>query len=241
MIRRIEFERLRACARKARGIPRYLLDRMVLRTWILYLSGWSSKPSKGYSLNHLKYYGEIVVGPVQRDEALFLYSLVVTVDPKTLVEFGFHRGHSAINFLKAMSPDAMLCSYDISDDSAKIAGRIHDKRFRFTQKSQADFEWSDVDNRPVDLAFFDAAHDSDLNMQTFDRLQRTLSDRALVVVHDTGRHCTTGLIHQPDERRFVNHVKMNLPGVDQVHLHSTSKFRHGLTLMQRNVGPLALS
>lgn len=213
---------------------------------------------KTYSLGHLMCFKDYVAGPIQRDEALLLYALVKTVDPKTIVEFGFDRGHSATNFLKAMSSDSRLYSYDISDVSMRLARKIHDERFRFIFKSQTDFEYSDVDNRLVDLVFFDASHDFHLNVATFEKVRKFLSERALIIVHDTGAwygklkgsktpegyfvggKASAGYIHRPDERRFVNHIRENMEGFDQIHMHSTSKFRHGLTVLQRNVDALPI-
>ena len=211
-----------------------------------------------YSLSHLNNFEEYAAGPIQRDEALLLFALVKTVDPKTIVEFGFLAGHSAKNFLIAMSSDARLYSYDISEASGKLAMKINDKRFKFILKSQTEFAPSDVDNRMIDLAFFDAAHDFQLNVATFEKLMGSLSERALMVVHDTGawygdlkgsrspegyfldRQRGLGYIHRPDERKFVNYIKETMPDFDQIHFHSTSKFRHGLTILQRNTSPLAL-
>ena len=213
---------------------------------------------KKYSLGHLRRFEEYAAGPIQRDEALLLYALVKTVDPKTIVEFGFLAGHSSTNFLRAMSSDARLYSYDIADASMRIARKIRDERFRFIFKSQADFDCSDVDNRLVDLVFFDGSHDFDLNVVTFEKVRKCLSERALVIVHDTGAwygdlqgrqtpegyfaggSIDAGYIHRPDERKFVNYIRVNMEGFDQIHLHSTSKFRHGLTVLQRNVDALSV-
>lgn len=176
-----------------------------------------------YSLGHLRHFQEYSAGPIQRDEALLLYALVKTIDPKTIVEFGFLAGHSAINFLKAMSSDAMLYSYDILDLSKQASRKIHDARFRFIYKSQAEFEHSDVENRLVDLVFFDGSHDFQLNVVTFERVRECLNESALIIVHDTGAWCSIidgfqtnegyfidgltsrGYIHRPDERKFVNY------------------------------------
>ena len=49
---------------------------------------------------HLTFYDELSWGPVQRDEALVLYSLVRAIRPQTVVEIGFLRGDSAFNFLR---------------------------------------------------------------------------------------------------------------------------------------------
>jgi predicted O-methyltransferase YrrM len=240
--------RIGTYTRKARLLPTsiltYVLNRdrtwpYLDRTWPLYLSVLRNRPTTKYSLGHLRYFGEIVMGPVQRDEALFLYGLVKIVDPKTIVEFGFSRGHSATNFLKAMSSDSRLYSYDISDASVQLARRIHDNRFRLIHKSQVDFDSSDVDHRRVDFAFFDASHDCDLNLLTFDRLRISLSDRALIAVHDTGSHwLDPSHPIKPHEREFVNHVRLSMPDFDLIHLDCTTKYRHGLTLLQRNPEPL---
>jgi cephalosporin hydroxylase len=232
---------------------------MTIRTIIAkVLSLPRSIAGTGYSLNHLRFFQDSEIGPIQKDEALFLYAIVKTVDPKTIVEFGFYQGHSAMNFLKAMSFDARLYSYDISEASMKVARKIHDKRFKFIFKSQTEFAPSDVDNRMIDLAFFDAAHDFQLNVATFEKLKGSLSARALIVVHDTGvwygdlkglktpqghflnGSASSGYIHQPGERAFVNYIKENWKDFDQIHLHSTSKFRHGMTVLQRNAKPLPL-
>ncbi|MDG7041492.1 MAG: class I SAM-dependent methyltransferase [Nitrososphaerota archaeon] len=211
---------------------------------------------KSYSLNHLGSFDDYAQGPMQRDEALLLYALVKTVDPKTIVEFGFFLGNSAINFLKSMSRDARLYSFDIWDVSKQAATQIKDPRFKFIFKSQTDFEPADIDNNTVNLAFFDAAHDFDLNVTTFAKLKDSLAEKALIVVHDTGawyvnpkgfkteegyflNGSATTYIHRPGERKFVNYIKTN-GGFDQIHLHSTSKFRHGLTILQKNAGPLPL-
>ena len=211
-----------------------------------------------YSLRHLSHFKDSDIGPIQRDEALLLYALVKTVDPKTIVEFGFLAGHSAKNFLRAMSSDARLFSYDISEASMKSARKIRDKRFKFIFKSQTEFAPSDVDNRMIDLAFFDAAHDFQLNVETFEKLIGSLSARALIVVHDTGawygdfkgletpqghflnESASSGYIHQPGERAFVNYIRENMKDFDQIHLHCTSKFRHGMTVLQRNAKLLPL-
>lgn len=213
---------------------------------------------KNYSLSHLRYYQEYAAGPIQRDEALLLYALVKTVDPKTVVEFGFLVGDSAINFLKAMSADARLYSYDVTAMSMHSARKIRDDRFTFILKSQAEFQCSDVDKRLVDLVLFDGSHDFHINMVTLKEVMKCLSERALIIVHDTGawygdmkgfqtsegyfidRLRNRGYIHRPDERKFVNYIRENIKDFDQIHLHSTSKFRHGLTVLQRNDTPLSV-
>lgn len=243
--------RIKTIIKRMISLPRYLIWRGIKSPLfdLFFLR-------KQYSLSHLRYFVEYAAGPIQRDEALLLYALVKTVDPKTIVEFGFLAGHSSTNFLKAMSSHARLYSYDIADFSMQSARRIRDERFRFVFKSQADFDCSDVDNRLVDLVFFDGSHDFHLNVLTFEKVRMCLSERAFIIVHDTGAwygdmkgfqtpegyfidgSTSRGYIHRPDERKFVNYIRENMADFDQIHLHSVYKFRHGLTVLQRNVDKL---
>lgn len=210
--------------------------------------------------SHLFSFSEEQIGPVQRDEALLLFGLTRTINPETVVEFGFQNGHSALNFLLAASPECRVFSYDISDRSEEIAQRClhHFKNFQFIRKSQTDFAPSDIDFRKIDLCFLDASHDTDMNLKTFELILPELSDGAILAVHDTGvwnaklfaethsKFVKSDLgkemgqwidaeRYQPvvEERRFVNTLLNNYPEFSQIHLHCLSKLRMGLTLLQR--------
>ena len=63
----------------------------------------------GHNFSHLDEGGMHGAG---REDALLMYALVQMLWPKTIVEFGFYRGHSAVNFLKAMPVDCRLFSFD---------------------------------------------------------------------------------------------------------------------------------
>lgn len=100
--------------------------------------------------------------------------------------------------------------------------------------------------------FLDGGHDLAVNQATFERLIPLLSDRAVIVVHDTGAiprslwpagHLALAITagwagdefeHQPDERAFVNWLLDCYPEFSQIHLHSRRAFRHGMTLLQRS-------
>ncbi len=196
-----------------------------------------------YDLNHLKQETQIVYGPIQDDEALFLFGLVKTLRPKTVTEFGYSSGVSALNFLKALDEDTKLYSYDIN-----AATPHNDIRFKFYKKSQTEFEFSDVENRKIDLAFFDDGHLFDLNSVAFTKIVDYLAPNAIIVVHDTGLHVVKkesfeicvcdfenycGAAHQYDERRFINWIISNYPEWEIIHLHSFNIFRHGFTILQK--------
>ena len=132
-------------------------------------------------VSHLAFYEEEnASGPIQRDEALFLYGAIRVIRPKTVVEIGFLRGQSAFNFLRAMDDDAVLYSFDI-DPLAESAARTifaNDQRLRFTLKSQDKIGAEDVDNRSIDFVLLDASHDLAMNRETFTRIEPLLAPGA---------------------------------------------------------------
>ncbi|MBX3425607.1 MAG: class I SAM-dependent methyltransferase [Pirellulales bacterium] len=221
--------------------------------------GWlcSLLPERRTGALHLATYAnDASMGPLQRDEALLMLALAKTLAPRTVVEFGFFQGHSAFNFLQGLDEDALLVSFDVSDVSARHARRAFSQRanFRFVQKSQTDFAPADVDGRPVELVFLDAAHELDLNQATWRRLLPALAPEAIVAIHDTGLWAREHFLpvhrefaatrpeawldaerfaHQPGEREFVNWILDEFPEFSVIHLHSTRRLRHGLTLLQR--------
>lgn len=207
-----------------------------------------------YDLSHLKDYKELCSGPIQSDEALFLYSLVKVLRPKVIVEFGFYLGHSAINFLRAMPENCKLYSFDHWVKSKQVASQIKDDRFKFIFKNQQDFFSEDIDNNLIDIIFIDASHKCEINIKMFNKIKNSLNENALILIHDTGSWNIDYLgeqiknipspghyflnkkeyLHQPDERWFVNYLRRHYPKFNQIHLHSLNTLRHGLTILQRN-------
>jgi predicted O-methyltransferase YrrM len=193
---------------------------------------------------------------LQRDEALFLLGLVKVIRPQTVVEFGFHYGHSAFNFLQALDPESRLFSYDIADTAAEIARRCFRgwRNFRFIHKSQDAFSPSDIDGQKIDLVFIDASHQIDLNKRTFSAILPVLAPNAIICVHDTGTWSKSQMgpiqqefakerpgdwisddefQHLRDEREFVNWIITDHP-FHAVHFHTLRCIRNGITLLQRN-------
>ena len=149
---------------------------------------WPALRKELPDLAHLARHAETAWGPVQRDEALLLHAMVRVLRPSTVVEIGFLRGDSALNFLCALDADARLYSFDIDPASESVARERfrHDSRFVFRRRSQADLTAEDMDGRRPDLVFLDAAHDFELNRTTFSRLLPIMSPNAILAVHDTG-------------------------------------------------------
>jgi predicted O-methyltransferase YrrM len=208
----------------------------------------------------MELFDELGRGPIQRDEALFLFALVRVLRPRTIVEIGFLRGHSALNFLRALDADARLYSFDIDPKCEERARERFgdDPRLVFRTRSQDALTADDVDGREADLVFLDASHDLALNQRTFERLLPLMSERGILAVHDTGAvprafvppghwwlQTDDGWVDDerevlPDERAFVNWILESQPDFSEIHLHSRRTLRLGLTLVQRSA-PLARS
>jgi len=202
-------------------------------------------------ISHLTVFSEIANGPIQREEALFLYSVLRVLRPQTVVEIGFLNGRSAHNFLCALEPDARLYSFDIHGAEGAHALFGHDSRFTFRTRSQDELTPEDIDGRKADFVFLDASHELDLNLRTFARLLPLMAPDAILAIHDTGtiprRFVRDGHYFlasdvgwvgderevMPDERAFMNWLLEEHPEFAQVHFHSRRTVRCGFTLLQR--------
>jgi predicted O-methyltransferase YrrM len=220
---------------------------------------WLTRGIEPPDIAHLTLARDKLGGPVQRDEALLLHGLLRVLRPKTVVEIGFFRGHSAFNFARALDPDARLYSFDIDPACAERAAEVFggDPRVTVRQRSQTELSAADLEGRLADFVFLDASHDLELNRLTFERLLPLMRPDAILAVHDTGtlpRELLAPLNHwalslperwvdgecevMPGERAFVNWVLDEHPGFAQIHLHSRNTLRCGITLLQRSA-PLA--
>lgn len=213
-----------------------------------------SEETPAPDISHLTLFSEVADGPVQREEALFLYSLLRVVRPRTVVEIGFLNGRSALNFLCALDADARLYSFDIDEKCAARARYLfgHDPRFTFRTRSQAELTSHDIDGREADFVFLDASHELDMNRLTLRQLLPLMAPDALLAVHDTGTvprrfvasdhywlDSEAGWIDDerevmPGERAFLNWLLEEHPEFSQVHFHSRRTVRCGITVLQRS-------
>lgn len=241
-------------AGKLRGPARRAFYRSSAVRKLVSAARWPTQRHDAPDISHLALSSEVANGPVQREEALFLYSLMRVVRPKIVVEIGFLRGRSAHNFLCALDTDARLYSFDIDENCAERARELsgHDPRFTFRIRSQTELTREDIDGREADFVFLDASHEFDLNRRTFRRLLPLMAPNAILAVHDTGtipRHLlapdhywfesTIGWLGDerevmPGERAFSNWLLDEHPEFSQVHFHSRKTLRCGITVLQRS-------
>ena len=208
------------------------------------------KVNAKYDFAHLTQATEKVWGPLQDDEALFLYGFIKVIRPKVIVECGMLTGYSTVNFLKALDADASHFTFDIVMHNPKSPAFL-DKRFKFVLKSQADFSPADINNQKIDFVYVDNGHYFDVNVEFWKKVIASIQPNGIMAVHDTGLHnrvelpdesvqsCVCdfdefcGIEHVPPERQFINWVIDNYPEWEVLNFHSFNFYRHGLTFLQR--------
>lgn len=200
---------------------------------------------------------EIVIGPIQRSEAIMLYGLIKTIRPRRVVEVGFYRGDSCAVLCAATAgdPDATVESYDVrwvdENDKNSLKAQYPHLTVEICDQRQVMSRTAASDSRLIDFLFIDASHDLEINQATWASFVTRMSSNAVVMVHDTGlwvdthrppdfthgrpgtKHGVTGRFHQPDEVMFVQWIEKNFPNWTRMDFMSVNAFRHGFTLLQR--------
>lgn len=152
-----------------------------------------------YNLNFLHTFDETTLGPVQKDEALFLYGLCKMVRPQIVLEVGCLLGKSLEVWINAGVPYIYAVDCRISDQVKHLqTGRGTNGMVCIEQdmKDPIDF----VRGFP-DLVFVDASHNFEDNIQLVKNLVNVLPSGALIIFHDTG-HVKDELLTQ-DARNYI--------------------------------------
>lgn len=198
-----------------------------------------------YNLEHLTQNDDqVVLGPIQDDEALFLYSMIRTMRLATILEIGGLSGYSARNFLKATEniPNSIVYTIDVNEVQPL------ESRHKCIIKDAKLISKRDID-RPIDLVFFDC-HVYEAQMTLYNNLLKEgiITDDTIIALHDTNLHYIKtvpwaipkddGFIHQGVERMMVDDFKKL--NYDIICMHTTKSkhdsnlpFRHGLTICKK--------
>lgn len=204
-----------------------------------------------YNLEHLSQESQSVFGPIQDDEALFLYALIKIMKLQYVVEIGGLRGYSATNFSKAICEQGIVITVDTTPLTPVS------NNHKVVTKLAHLVETKDLPLPHIDLVFFDA-HDYESQMCFFHNMKNNslISDNTIIALHDTGTHPNpnrpyqryissdnrygnNGFIHVFPERFMCNEL-MRI-GYCPIHLHVNNntisntdiKFRHGLTILSK--------
>lgn len=200
-----------------------------------------------YDLSHLTQEStQNVWGPIQDDEALFLYSIIRGSRISKILEIGGLSGYSARNFLQAMtlSKNPVLYTCDLNP-VPKLADN-----HKTIIKNAMELTREDLDNQQLEMVFFDC-HDY-VQLDIFFRLkdQNIIGEDTILALHDTNLHYEPynrigkyvekegGYAHQEVERSMTNIFK-NL-GYDVFSIKTTKDkhddefpIRHGITVCRK--------
>jgi len=137
-----------------------------------------------YNLTHLvQPQHQRVLGPIQDDEALFLYSIVKGMRLKRVLEIGGLSGYSAMNFIASMDQvDGTMYTVDIIIVPTLAANH------KVITKNALELTAADVDDKPLDLVFFDC-HDM-VQMDIYHSFvkQNIITEKTILALHDTNLH-----------------------------------------------------
>lgn len=198
-----------------------------------------------YNLEHLiQNNKQDVMGPIQDDEALFLYSIIKGMRLKTVLEIGFGSGYSATNFLRAVGDDGCVITIDIGNFNSIQKNHIPlVKDVNLVKKE-------DILIDKIDMIFFDC-HIYDCQLKLYNELKNAniITDDTVLALHDTNlwikdytnenkRKIEEGVVHQSVERKLVNYFYDI--GYSPFCLHTRPEihneefpFRHGVTVMSK--------
>lgn len=204
-----------------------------------------------YNTNFLHPFNETTLGPIQGDEALFLYGLCQMVKPQVVLEIGCLIGQSLRVWINAGVPFIYAVDANISDDVKELQrGQGTNGMLCFEQDMKEPIDF--VRGIP-DLVFIDASHVLEDNIQVVKNLVNVLGSGALVIFHDTGHWAKEHIdkdkqwfldtyggkwdedleawAHCPDEKETIKWISENT-NWQRVDLWTTVVPRCGLTIFQ---------
>ena len=200
-----------------------------------------------YNLDHLiQPENQNVSGPIQDDEALFLYSIIRGCRLQRILEIGGLSGYSAKNFLEALQFNKNGIVYTCDLNPVPVLAENH----KVIIKNALNLTIDEIDNAPLDLLFFDC-HDM-IQMDIYYKFvsQGIINDNTILALHDTNlhyppyQHCgvyiqqENGFAHQPVERHMVNIFKQlgyDIFSISTDHTKHSPDFpvRHGITVCKK--------
>lgn len=201
-----------------------------------------------YDLSHLTQDDtEMVCGPIQDTEALFLYSIIRGMGLRRILEIGGVDGYSATNFIKAFIKPEQSILYTIDIHPVPKVAPNH----KVIVKDATHVTARDIDHTPLDMVFFEC-HVIDVQMTLYNNLKKMgmITDDTLIVLHDTNLHpkqywsnhgykTEEGWVHQGAEREMAN-IFVQEHGYHAFSLHTKMNvhddafpMRHGVTLLQK--------
>lgn len=204
-----------------------------------------------YNTQFLATYNDYTLGPIQQDEALFLYGLCKMVRPQIVLEIGCLVGQSTKVWIESGVPFIYAVDCIISKEVKHLQrGQGTNGMLCYEQDMKQPIDF--VRGIP-DLVFIDASHELADNIAVVKNLVNVLESGALVIFHDTGHwkqeHITEdrqwfldsyggkwddelqAWAHCPDEKDTIKWVSENTVW-QRLDLWTTVVPRCGLTVFQ---------
>lgn len=185
-------------------------------------------------------YRNDALGPIQYDEAVFLYGIALTVAPRCVLEFGVLNGHSTRVWLES-GADVIGIDIEVRDTARELEKQYPGKLRLIEMDMRGILAGGMRDD--IDIVFWDAGHDFTANAEAFQAVEHL---DCFHIVHDTGtwsRHNAPELalswfepgkdthVHRPDEGVFCKYIAAK--GYQRIDFHTTRKFRHGITILKK--------
>jgi predicted O-methyltransferase YrrM len=213
--------------------------------------------SQKEGLNHLGLYQNYAHGPIQRDEAVFLYALCKMIRPRVIVEFGLQEGLSALNFNLAKDNDSSYYGYDIMETSVIKTKKLCEqfKNCYIHELNCVDFDAALINDQKIDLCFLDCSHNVAINQRCLNKVLPTLSNKGILAIHDTGFYTPEAVEKAPDwykencplrlknlktnmpviaaEQHTVMWLLKAYPNLQAINLNAQTIIRNGITLLQK--------
>jgi len=160
----------------------------------------------------------------------FAFWLVANIEPRLLVELGTHHGVSYAAFCEAVvrrrlstqcyavdawKGDPHAGAYD--EDVYADLKEFHDRRYAsFSQLARKTFDEAsaDFDDGSIDLLHIDGYHSYEAVRHDFDTWRPKLSDRGVVLFHDTNERLLDFGVW-----RFFAELKQQVPAFEFLHSH----------------------
>lgn len=196
-------------------------------------------------LNWLDKYNNTTFGPIQKDEALFLFGLCAMVQPRYVLEYGVLLGQSSRVWLEH---GAHVTAVDkVISDAAFSLTQHYPGRLELHEADMAEFTPPPL---PYDLIFVDASHRFEDNMAVVEKVAHL--DGALLIFHDTGHWAEKDMtkemwwffrefggqqaggliIHHPDEKRTIAEISRRYQSWQRLDLWTVNKVRYGMTVFK---------
>lgn len=209
-------------------------------------------------LDFLQTYNETTFGPIQQDEALFLYGLCRMVRPRRVLEYGSLLGQSARVWLEYGAEEIHCIDLILSrqlQDLANQVNRHQPGRMHLHEADMATFKPPHLD---FDLVFIDASHKVEDNLAVIHLIGEGLKEGCIIGFHDTGhwahehidkekkwfidtfggQHALDYVIHHPGEKETIKAISEGWPHWQRMDFWTMNVPRYGITLFRVQKRPI---